>query len=59
MDIFSLLRLAKSKGASDLHLLSSSQPLFRIDGSLEAVADTPPLTTDDLDQMFNQIASER
>jgi len=59
MDIFSLLRLAKSKGASDLHLLSSSQPLLRIDGSLEAVADTPLVTTDDLDQMFNQIASER
>ena len=35
MDIFTLLRQAKSEGASDLHLVVASPPLFRINGSLQ------------------------
>jgi len=59
MDIFSLLHLAKSKGASDLHLVVSSPPLLRIDGLLKAVADMAPLTLDDINQSFNQLTSEK
>ena len=57
MDIFSLLNLAKSKGASDLHLVVSSPPMLRVDGSLEPVADMALLTADDTNQAFTQITT--
>ena len=59
MDIFRLLHLAKSKGASDLHLVVSRPPILRIDGLLVPVGDEPPLTPDDIDQAFIQLASDR
>jgi len=59
MDISSLLRLAKSKNASDLHLVVSSPPLLRINGSIMAEVDMPPLTAEDMEQMFNQLTSEK
>ncbi len=58
MDIFSLARLAKSKGASDLHLIVASPPLFRIKGSIEPVTDMA-LTSEDITRFFNQITSEK
>jgi len=57
MDIFSLLRIAKSRGASDLHLALSSQPLLRVNGSLEAVNGVSPLTADEISQAFLQITT--
>jgi len=57
MDIFSLLNLAKARGASDLHLVASSPPLFRINGSLEPVADMAQLTPDDINQAFIQVTT--
>ena len=57
MDIFSLLNLAKSQGASDLHIVVSSPPLFRINGSLEPVADMEQLTPDDINQALTQITT--
>ena len=59
MDIFRLLHLAKSKGASDLHLVVSRPPILRIDGLLVPAGDEPPLTPDDIDQAFTQLASDR
>ena len=59
MDVFSLLDLAKSRGASDLHLIVSSPPLLRINGLLEPVTDMLPLTPSDMEQIFDQIASEK
>ena len=59
MDIFSLLHLAKSKGASDLHLVVSSPPLLRIDGSLQPADDLPPLTPDDVSRSLTRITSEK
>jgi len=59
MDIFSLLRLAKSKGASDLHLVASSPPILRINGLLQPADNTAPLTPDDISQALNQITSEK
>src|SRR4030067_2633244 len=58
MDIFPLLRLAKSRGASDLHLVVSSPPLLRINGSILPEVDMRPLKAEDLEQMFNQLPSE-
>ena len=57
MDIFSLLNLAKVKAASDLHLVASSPPILRIDGSLEPVADMALLTPDDINQALTQITT--
>ncbi len=59
MDIFPLLHLAISKGASDLHLVAASPPLLRIDGELGPLNDMPPLTPDDINQAFNQITSDK
>lgn len=58
MDIFPLVQLAKTKGASDLHLVVSSPPLLRINGRLEPMTGTPPLTVEDIEQAFNQITTE-
>ena len=58
MDIFSLLNKAKEEGASDLHIVVGSPPLFRINGSLDAAGDISPLTSEDMDQAFIQITSE-
>ena len=59
MDILTVLHSAKSKWASDLHLVVSSPPLLRINGLLEAMADTSPLTADDINQAFNQLTSDK
>ncbi len=59
MDIIKLLELAKSSGASDLHLVVSTPPMFRINGQLEPVSGAPPLTTDDMELAFNTITSEK
>jgi len=58
MDISALLHTAKSKAASDLHLVVSSPPLLRIDGSLTPVDNATPLTKDDISQAFLQITSD-
>ncbi len=55
MDIFLLLQTAKLKNASDLHLVVSSPPLLRVNGSLEAVNGTTPLTPSEISQAFLQI----
>ncbi|GAF91980.1 unnamed protein product, partial [marine sediment metagenome] len=57
MDILALLHTAKSKAASDVHLVASSPPLLRIDGSLTPVDSTTPLSEDDISQAFNQITT--
>ncbi|MFC1934155.1 type IV pilus twitching motility protein PilT [Chloroflexota bacterium] len=58
MDILSVVRLAAEKGTSDVHIVTSSPPLFRIKGKIQPVDDMPPLTPDDIDQAFNQVTSE-
>ncbi|MFC2002176.1 type IV pilus twitching motility protein PilT [Chloroflexota bacterium] len=59
MDIFPLFQLAKTRGASDLHLVVSSPPLLRINGKLEPATDMSPLTAEDMEQAFNQITSDQ
>ena len=58
MDILSMLRLAATKGASDLHLVASSPPQLRIHGALQSVADMQTLTPDDMQQAFHQITTD-
>jgi len=57
MDILSLLRIAKSKVASDLHLVVDSPPLLRVRGSLEAIDGMAPLTAEEISQCFLQITT--
>ena len=58
MDILSLFDMAKSRGASDLHLVVSSPPMIRVDGSLQPVDGMAPLAADDVEQLLNQITSD-
>ncbi len=57
MDILELLRTAKDRAASDVHLVASSPPLLRIDGSLQAVNGTSPLSGEEIKQAFDQLTT--
>ena len=57
MDIFKLLYTAKAKAASDLHMVTSSPPLLRVNGSLESVNGATPLTAEDISQAFFQVTT--
>jgi len=59
MDMLSLLKLTKLKGASDLHLIAFSPPLLRIDGLLKPADGMGALTPDDIKRYFEEIASEK
>ncbi|MBI2980147.1 MAG: PilT/PilU family type 4a pilus ATPase [Chloroflexi bacterium] len=58
MNIFLLVELALSKGASDVHLVADSLPLMRINGTLQPVVDMQPMTPDDIDGILQVIASD-
>jgi len=57
MDIYSLVKFASVKGASDLHLVAYSLPVMRVEGSLQPIADSHVLTPDDIDNAFRQLAA--
>ena len=57
MDVFSLLKIGKSKRASDLHLVVGSPATFRIDGYLEAADGIGSLTAEDINEAFLQITT--
>ncbi len=57
MDVFSLLREAKLKRASDLHLVVGSPSTFRIDGYLEAADGVVSLTPEDINEGFLQMTT--
>jgi len=57
VDIHSILSLAKEKNASDVHLVVSSPPMLRINGSLEALDGWMPLSPDDTSEALVQITS--
>jgi twitching motility protein PilT len=57
MDIVALLKSAKEKGASDLHLVVASPPLIRLKGSLEALNGKTPLSPSEIAEAFAQITS--
>jgi twitching motility protein PilT len=57
MDIFTLLRTAKARAASDVHMVAASPPLLRINGSLEAVDSVAPLTAEEISQAFLEMTT--
>jgi twitching motility protein PilT len=57
MDVFSLLREAKSRRASDLHLVVGTPATFRIDGSLEWADGVAALTAEDINEGFLQLTT--
>ncbi len=58
-DIVALLKLAKSRNASDLHLVADRPPLLRINGSLLPVGELPPLSAEDVAQALRQAATDK
>jgi len=57
MDVFALLRTAKERRATDLHMVVGSPATFRVDGSLEPVNGLAPLTAEDINDAFLQITT--
>lgn len=53
-----LLKLMVDKDASDLHLTVPSRPVFRIEGALITQEDSLPLTPEDIESAFEQIATQ-
>jgi len=58
IDIKKLLQSVVAHGASDLHLVSRSEPQIRIDGSLKAV-NLPVLTGEDIEEMTYALLTEK
>ena len=56
-NIIDLLRLAKERNASDLHLVVDSPPLLRINGSLGIANGLSPLSPEEISQAFIQLTS--
>jgi len=57
LDIIELLRAAKARDASDLHMVVGSPPMARIDGGLQVLDSARPLTSDDVQAAFERMAS--
>ncbi|MFC1873899.1 type IV pilus twitching motility protein PilT [Chloroflexota bacterium] len=58
MDIFSLVQLALTNGASDLHIVAGSLPMMRVNGVLQPVGQIPSLMPADIDEALQQIISD-
>ena len=59
MDMISLLKLGKSRNASDLHLVVGQPPLLRIDGLLGPIEGKTPLNEADMQEALEQFTTER
>ncbi len=57
MDIYKLLEYGVDKKASDLHLIHSSPPILRINGTLQTINGAEVLNGDDIYQMFCQLTT--
>jgi twitching motility protein PilT len=55
MDIISLLEIAGERGASDVHLIVSRPPVFRINGYLEPLDTASLLTNEDIRTAFCEL----
>ncbi|MFC1954216.1 type IV pilus twitching motility protein PilT [Chloroflexota bacterium] len=58
MDILSIVRQAAENETSDVHIISSNPPLFRIDGAIQPAEGMEVLTSGDIDRAFQQITTE-
>ena len=60
MDILDLIRVAKARNASDLHLAIGSPAMLRVHGEIvPAIEDSQNLTTEDMKEAFNQLTNDR
>ena len=59
IDVMDLLRLAREKNASDLHLIAGSPPMLRINGSLEATDGMTPLSPEQINEAFHQLTTPK
>ncbi len=60
MDIIELVRIAKLRKASDLHMSVDSPPMLRVHGDLvPATPDPEPLTASDMEEAFHQLTNEK
>lgn len=57
VNIIGLLRLARERGASDLHLVVGSSPLARINGSLERMDGMSSLSSEEISEAFVQLTT--
>ncbi len=58
VDINHILQVALKGGASDIHLKAGLPPMFRVDGSLLPLRDSPRLTPDDLSKIATTIMAK-
>jgi twitching motility protein PilT len=58
MDVVALIRTAKQKKASDLHMSAGSPAMLRIHGSLVPAIDSTLLTVEDMQAAFDQITTD-
>jgi len=58
LDIISILESAKAMGASDVHMVVSSPPIFRVNGQLQPLEDVEPLTPEDTQQAFSHLTTD-
>jgi twitching motility protein PilT len=57
LDIAEILRIAKSKSASDVHIVVDSPPLFRIHGALVS-SDWPALSAEEIQEGLKNVATQ-
>ncbi len=57
MEIQSLLTTARRKKASDLHLITNSPPLLRVDGALQPLDNLGKLTPEDISEALFQLTT--
>ena len=57
MDVIELIHIAKSRGASDLHLAVGTPSMLRINGSIVPAIDEILLTAEDMQQAFDQMTT--
>jgi len=59
MDMNDLIHAAYEREASDLHLKSGNHPCIRVNVDLEALAQFPTLTNDDMERLATSMITER
>jgi twitching motility protein PilT len=57
-DIITLIRIAKLKGASDLHMSAGSPSMLRVNGNLVPAEDSHLLTPEDMQKALNALTSD-
>ena len=59
MQIQDLIKLAKDKKGSDLHLVAGVPPMLRIDGELRPFPEYGTMAGEDIERLFHQFSTQR